>query len=162
MKYLEFKREIEMAYAKKFNNSLCLCDLHKTLGGYISIDCYLGAGIDEFPHRIAVNDAISVKLNIDLPKGWNEEMELPDKMTIEAIRNSVKHKPTEEESYFYCKYTKVTFRKTTGNAEHIIKTFKKFVDRLYKAISEQYDNNNLLPDDMKLFKSKYRETKIAI
>lgn len=157
MKYREFENEIKAAYAAKFNKSICLCVLNTTLGGYISIDCYLAGNTDEFPHRIAENDAISVKLNIDLPQGWKHDDELPKIMTLEALKNSIKHKPPKEEDYFYCKYTKVSFRKTTGDAEKIIKVFKKFVDRLYNAISEQYDNNNLLPDDMKLFKNKYAE-----
>lgn len=155
MKYSEFEQRIKEIYAAKFPDSICLCVLNTTLGGYISIDCYLAGNIDEFPHRIADNDAISVKLNIDLPRGWEHDDELPDTMTLEAIRNSVKHKPSQDESYFYCKYTKVSFRKTTGDAEKIIKAFAKFVDRLHKEISEQYANDNLLPDDMELFARKY-------
>lgn len=155
MKFKEFQDRIMAVYAAKFPKSLCVCTINKSLGGYISIDCYLGAGSDEFPHRIAENDAISVKLNIDLPRGWKHDDELPDTMTLEAIRNSIKHKPPQDESYFYCKYTKVSFRKTTGDAEKIIKTFTRFVDRLHKEISEQYANDNLLPDDMELFARKY-------
>lgn len=155
MKYRELENEIKAAYAAKFDKSICLCVLNMTLGGFISIDCYLAGNTDEFPHRIAENDAISVKLNIDLPRGWKHDDELPDTMTLEAIRNSIKHKPPQDESYFYCKYTKVSFRKTTGDAEKIIKAFTRFVDRLHKEISEQYANDNLLPDDMELFARKY-------
>lgn len=155
MKFKEFQDRIMTAYTAKFPKSLCTCALISGFGKYIIIDCYLGAGDDEFPHRIAENDAISVKLNIDLPRGWKHDDELPDTMTLEAIRNSIKHKPPQDESYFYCKYTKVSFRKTTGDAEKIIKAFTRFVDRLHKEISEQYANDNLLPDDMELFARKY-------
>lgn len=155
MKYSEFEQRIKEIYAAKFPNSICLCVLNTTLGGYISIDCYLAGNIDEFPHRIAENDAISVELNINLPRGWKHDDELPETMILEALRNSIKHKPPQDESYLYCKYTKVSFRKTTGDAEKIIKAFTRFVDRLHKEISEQYANDNLLPDDMELFASKY-------
>ena len=155
MKYKEFQDRIMTAYAAKFPKSLCTCTLIEGLGKYIFIDCYLGAGDDEFPHRIKENDAINVKLNIDLPRGWKHDDELPDTMTLEAIRNSIKHKPPQNESYLYCKYTKVSFRKTTGDAEKIIKAFTRFVDRLHNEISEQYANDNLLPDDMELFARKY-------
>ena len=155
MKFKEFQDKIMTAYAAKFPKSLCTCTLIEGFGKYIFIDCYLGAGVDEFPHRIKENDAINVKLNIDLPHGWEHDDELPDTMTLEAIRNSVKHKPPQDESYFYCKYTKVSFRKTTGDAEKIIRAFTRFVDRLHKEISEQYANDNLLPDDMELFARKY-------
>lgn len=155
MKFKEFQDRIMAAYAAKFPKSLCTCTLIEGFGKYIFIDCYLGAGDDEFPHRIKENDAINVKLNIDLPRGWKHDDELPDTMTLEAIRNSIKHKPPQNESYLYCKYTKVSFRKTTGNAEKIIKAFTRFVDRLHNEISEQYANDNLLPDDMELFARKY-------
>lgn len=155
MKYSEFEQRIKKAYAAKFPKSLCTCTLIEGFGKYIFIDCYLGAGDDEFPHRIKENDAINVKLNIDLPRGWKHDDELPDTMTLEAIRNSIKHKPPQNESYLYCKYTKVSFRKTTGDAEKIIKAFTRFVDRLHNEISEQYANDNLLPRDMELFARKY-------
>ena len=155
MKYKEFQERIITAYAAKFPKSLCTCTLIEGFGKYIFIDCYLGAGVDEFPHRIKENDAINVKLNIDLPRGWGHDDELPDTMTFEAIRNSIKHKPPQNESYLYCKYTKVSFRRTTGDSEKIIKAFTRFVDRLHKKISEQYANDNLLPDDMELFARKY-------
>ena len=155
MKFKEFQDRIMTAYAAKFPKSLCTCTLIEGFGKYIFIDCYLGAGVDEFPHRIKENDAINVKLNIDLPRGWEHDDELPDTMTFEAIRNSIKHKPPQNESYLYCKYTKVSFRKTTGDAEKIIKSFTRFVDRLHNEISEQYANDNLLPDDMELFARKY-------
>ena len=153
MKFNEFQERIMTAYATKFPKSLCTCTLG--FGKYIFIDCYLGAGEDEFTHRIKENDAIYTKLSIDLPRNWTEENELPDTMTLEAIRSSIKHKPPQDESYLYCKYTKVSFRKTTGDAEKIIKAFTRFVDRLHKKISEQYANDNLLPDDMELFARKY-------
>jgi len=155
MKFKEFQDRIMAVYAAKFPKSLCACRFISGFGKYITIDCYLGAGDDEFPHRIKENDAIYTKLSINLPRNWTEENELPDTMTFEAIRNSIKHKPPQDESYFYCKYTKVSFRRTTGDAEKIIKAFTRFVDRLHKKISEQYANDNLLPDDMELFARKY-------
>ena len=129
MKFAEFKNQIQNAYTSKFPESLCDCSIHNSFGGFISINCFLGASREEFQNYISQNDAINIRLNIDLPK--------------------------KELSYLYCYYTNVTFRKTTGNAEKIIKTFTKFVDRIYNGISEQYKTGNLLPYDEELFKSKY-------
>jgi hypothetical protein len=125
------------------------------LDRYIDIRLYLGANNDEFPHRIADNDAINMFFSIDIPRDRTEDSELPDTMTLEAIRNSIKHKPSPDKPYWYCEFSKVSFRKTTGDAEKIIRAFTRFVDRLYKEISEQYANDNLLPDDMELFARKY-------
>lgn len=158
MKFSEFNGKIKEAYARKFPKSMCVCSIHNSLGGYISIDCFLASSREEFPHYISQNDAINTKLDIDLPQnkdGWNAESELPDTFTIKALRTGIKCKPPKEMSYLYCDYAKVTFRKTTGNADKIIKAFEKFVDRLYVAISEQYNNGNLLPNDEALFKGKY-------
>ncbi len=159
MKYNEFENEIKAVYAAKFPKSLCTCEpikgFDRRTPGYVIIKCFLGAGVDEFPHRISENDAISVMFNIDLSRGWTLESDMPDTMILEAIRNSIKHKPPQDESYLYCKYTKVSFRKTTGDAEKIIKAFTRFVDRLHNEISEQYANDNLLPGDMELFARKY-------
>lgn len=158
MKFAEFKNQIQNAYTSKFPESLCDCSIHNSFGGFISINCFLGASREEFQHYISQNDAINIRLNIDLPKNaerWNMETELPDVLTITVSSHAIKHKPPEELSYLYCCYTNVTFRKTTGNAEKIIKTFAKFVDRIYNGISEQYKAGNLLPYDEELFKSKY-------
>lgn len=156
MLFKDFQEKIMAVYAAKFPKSLCVCNIHNTLGGYINIDCYLGANIKEFANGIAQNDAISVKFDISLPRGkWNNESELPGKMEIKALNHAVKHKPAQDKSYFYCEYTNISFRKTTGDAEKIIKAFERFVDRLHKEISEQYANDNLLPDDMELFARKY-------
>lgn len=159
MKYKEFENEIKAVYAAKFPKSLCTCTpikgFDRRTPGYVIIKCFLGAGVDEFPHRISENDAISVMFNIDLSRGWTLESDMPDTMTLEAIKNAVKHKPPEDKSYYYCDYTRVSFRKSTGNAEKIIKAFERFVDRLHKEISAQYANDNLLPGDMELFANKY-------
>lgn len=156
MKFKEFQDRIMAVYAAKFPKSLCVCKIQNTLGGYINIDCYLGAGIKEFTNGIAQNDAISAKFDISLPRGeWGDESELPEEMKIRALNHAVKHKPPQDESYLYCKYTNIPFRRTTGDAEKIIKVFTRFVDRLHKKISEQYANDNLLPDDMELFARKY-------
>lgn len=158
MKFSEFSGKIKEVYAKRFPKSLCVCNIHNSLGGFISIDCFLAADKSEFPHFISLNDAISVKLDIDLPErksSWNTESELPDTLVIKALKKEIKHKPSPEMSYLYCEYTRVNFRKTEGNADKIIKTFEKFVDRLYAEISKQYNAGNLLEYDESLFREKY-------
>ncbi len=71
---------------------------------------------------------------------------------MEAWRNSIKVKPSNR--YLYCESKKVSYRKTSGNAEKMIAAFGKYVDRLYNLIKEEYRAGNLLDDDMELIKGK--------
>ena len=99
MKFAEFKNQIQNAYASKFPESLCDCSIHNSFGGFISINCFLGASREEFQNYISQNDAINIRLNIDLPKNaesWNMETELPDVLTITVSSHAIKHKPPEE------------------------------------------------------------------
>lgn len=156
MKYTQFEYEIQKIYAEKFGKSMCLCSLDgRFTDKEITIRCYLASSENEFPHRISNNDAIQVMLFAMLPHGWDPESDLPESMTFKPLKREVKHKPPKEESYLYCKYSRIPFRERTCSPQEFIKAFKKFIDKLYIFISEQYENNNLLPGDMEQYKNKY-------
>ena len=156
MKYSEFEHEIKKVYAEKFGKSMCLCSLAGMFTDKeITIRCYLASSKDEFPHRISDNDAIQVMLFSMLPHGWDPESDLPESMTFKPLKREIKHKPPKEESFLYCKFTRIPFREKTCSPQEFIKAFKKLIDKLYIFISEQYATNNLLPGDMELYKSKY-------
>lgn len=155
MIYSAFKNEIKKVYAEKFGKSMCLCSLDGFTDKEITIRCYLALNEDEFPHGISNNDAIQVMIYSKLPHGWNPESDLPESLTFKPLKHEVKHKPPKEESYLFCKFTRIPFREKTCRPEDFVKAFKKFIDKLYTLISEQYATNNLLPRDMELYKSKY-------
>ena len=159
MQFSEIKLAIENTYHKYFPKSLCVVRLMSVISGdnFIDITCLLAANEKELPHGIDRNDCFYNRFTIDLPRGWKESDELPDDMQLEALNNEIKHKPKSEHDYWYCEYTKVSFRKTTGNAEKIIKAMDRYFKRLFDATMEQYEAENLLPDDAALFKNKYTE-----
>lgn len=154
MKFEQFRSDMKAAYAEKFDKSLCDVKVCSGLGKSIMVICHLAADSGECISGIAQNDMIQVMLDIDLPRDWENGDELPDNMTMKAIRHSIKTKPAEE--YLYCDYKKISFRKVTGGAEKLITSFEKFVDRLYKAVMEEYENNNLLDFDRDLVQQKYQ------
>ena len=151
----DFMNEIKAIYAKYFPNSSCDVKFTTNFGSTVWIDCYLAKDRSEFPHGIAQNDTFGVtfdiQLNDDNAKSKNDSMP-EDGILMSSVKNAIQVKP--ENDYYYCSYVKVPFRKTKGNADKILKTFDKFVKKLYDMTKEQYDNNNLLNDKMKLAKSK--------
>ncbi len=112
----------------------------------------MAGNTSECPNGIAGNDMMKVCLNIRLPDEWSDTDELPENLTMEVWANTIKIKPSV--NYLYCGFKKVSYRKTSGNAEKMIATFGKYVDRLYALIKEEYQAGNLLDFDMALIKSK--------
>ena len=154
MKFAEFKTQIEETYKSKFGKSHVKCHIWKCLGkSIIAIDMRLAENLRECPYQIADNDMIRAGFLIRLPDRWTEENDLPENLTMEAIKATIKIKPVE--SWLYCSGRKISYRKTTGSAEKLILAFGKFVDRLHTAIVEEYNNNNLLDFDMELVRNKH-------
>ena len=153
MKFAEFKQQIEAAYKAAFGKSFVACKVYRCLGTSLTIDCLMAENERECPNNIAGNDMIRASFMIHMPSGWTAEDDLPENMTMTAIKSSIKTKPAE--SIYYCDYRKISYRKTTGNAEKLIAAFGKYVDRLHGAIVEEYKNNHLLDFDMELVRMKH-------
>ncbi len=153
MKFAEFKNRIEAAYNGKFEHSNIRVAVDKIMGQFISIDCWLAENIRECPNSISGNDMIRASFMIYLPDAWKKEDDLPENLTMTAIHSSIKTKPAQK--YYYCEYRKISWRKTTGNAEKLAAAFGKYVDRLHGAIVEEYKNSNLLDYDMELVRQKH-------
>lgn len=152
MKFEEFKSKVEQIFIERFGKSYCKCRISNCLGKSITIGCLLAENEKECRWNQPNNDIMSVLLDIKLPRGWNDDDELPENLTINALKNSITIKPTE--ACFYCSYKKVNFRKTKGDSGKMIDTFGKFVDCLYAMINEEYQAKNLMDYDMALIKSK--------
>ena len=153
MKFAEFKQQIEAAYKAAFGKSFVACKVYRCLGMNLSIDCLMAENERECVNGIVGNDMIRASFIVHLPDGWTVEEDLPESMTMTAIKSSIKTKPAEK--YYYCDYRKISYRKTTGNAEKLIAAFGKYVDRLHGAIVEEYTNNNLLDFDTELVRMKH-------
>lgn len=152
MQFGEFKNKIEQIFNEKFGKSHCECRISNCLGKSITIDCLLAENAKECQWNQPDNDVMSVLLDIQFPREWRDDDELPENLTMQALRNSIKVKPTE--ACFYCSYKSVNFRKTQGDSEKMIDTFRKFIDCLYAMMKEEYQAKNLMDYDMALIKSK--------
>ena len=153
MKFNEFKERIENEFNGKFNQSLCTCKIFRCLGKSITIDCKLGKDASEWNNGIAMNDLMHVSFIIAMPDGWAEEDELPEIMVMESSEHEIKTKP--ENDILYCDYKRISYRRTAGNPEKIIKAFGKFVGKLHDTVMMEYQSENLLADDMELVETKY-------
>jgi len=152
MKFAEFKQHIENTYNALFHASKCRCMIYNCFGKSITIDCWLAEKTEECPNNIPANDMFHISFIIDLPKDWQDDDDMPDNMTMKAYAKDIKIKP--ENPMFYCDRKTISFRKTSGNAEKLMQTFSNFVIRLFKAVMEEYKNDNLLAYDMQLIQKK--------
>ena len=153
MKFAEFKEDIKSVYTGKFPRSTCKVIPFKCIGNSLYIDCYLAGDIHECSHGIAGNDMFKISLCVNLPDNFNFETdELPEILTMEAKSNCYIIKP--ESRYMYCDMKKVSYRKSSGNAEKLVKVFEKFVDRLYNSVIEDMNNGNIHENHIKLLKQK--------
>lgn len=71
---------------------------------------------------------------------------------MENKQNRYLVKPTNK--YLVYEGKKVAFRKTQGNEEKIITTFKKYVEKLYNALVEDLEQGNIHENHIELLKKK--------
>lgn len=74
---------------------------------------------------------------------------------MENKHNRYLVKPTN--NYLVYESKKVAFRKTQGNEDKIITTFKKYVENLYKALVEDLKQGNIHENHITLLKQKLGE-----
>ena len=75
--------------------------------------------------------------------------------TIENRQNRYLVKPTNK--YLVYEGKKVAFRKTQGNEDKIITTFKKYVENLHNALVEDLKQGNIHENHITLLKQKLGE-----
>ena len=71
---------------------------------------------------------------------------------MESKRNRYLTRPTN--NYMVYASKKVAFRKTQGNEEKIITTFRKYVENLYKALLEDLEQGNIHENHITLLTQK--------
>ena len=153
MLFAEFKERIEGKYKEVFPNSRCICEVRNCLGKSIDIDCYFTKEDKECAYGLIDNDMFMIKFMIGLPDNFDAETEeLANGLEMRALQNSFRTKPIE--SYLWCSYKKVSYRKTRGNAAKMCETFGRFVDRLHDSVCEEINNNNIHQNDLPLIVEK--------
>ena len=71
---------------------------------------------------------------------------------MENVQNRYVVKPTNK--YLAYEGKKVAFRKTQGNEDKIITTFKKYVEKLHNALIEDLEQGNIHENHIELLKKK--------
>ena len=142
MKFQEFKNMIEKTYAKSFPNSRCSVYLYKGFGRAVEIVPFMALDESEVASGIMGNDMMKIHFTINLPDSFDPAADdLPENLTMENLQKFYAIKP--ENSYLYCDYRNLSYRKTSGNPEKILKTFGKFVAKLHDSIVADYLAGNI-------------------
>lgn len=134
----DFMDEVKEIYNEKFPNSKCVVHLTKNLGSAIFIDCFFANSLDEEPNRITGNDMFKIGFVIHL----NRENENDDlgTQTMTAMQSVIAIKPSNR--YVAFDTVKIPYRKTTGDAQKLLLSFKKYVARLYDITKDNYESGN--------------------
>ena len=141
MKFVEFKEEIQKAYAKRFPNSLCEVSIFKCLGRSLYITCRFAENEKEVPFGIMGNDMFCASMSINLPDNFGDDDDLPESMVMEWQSSFIKAKP--ESKYLAYDAVKVPYRKTTGDTKKIIKALDKYFQRLYEATVKLFEDGKI-------------------
>jgi hypothetical protein len=142
MTFNDFRDKLVEIYHSKFPNSLCSVRLYKVLGRSIVIDCFLANNKSELSGGYWENDMFKICFWIhDLPNDFEMTDTLPETMVLTNHNSHVLIKP--QSKYLAYDSVKIPFRKTTGNANKIIATFKKYVDKLYDIVNQQIAEDNI-------------------
>ena len=153
MKFNEFAEKIQHEYAVQFPNSRCSVSPYKGFGRYINICCYLAANKEECAHGYWENDMFKIQFQIELPNKFDFENEhLPEMMAMENLASRYLTKP--ENQYMCYGHKNVKYRLTRGNGDKLIKSFGKFVDRLYAGLMEEIESDNIHDNHIKLLTEK--------
>lgn len=153
----EFLEAIKTSYSKYFPESKCSAGIREILSiKDIGIYCYLSNDLSECSSNIRENDMFSVYFSVD---GDFKDLEddITDKdLVLGSYRRSYTIKPTDR----YCVYggRVLKFRKTVGKHNKILKALDKFFKQLKDSLIEDYNNNNIHEDYIKLFKKKLNIT----
>ena len=153
MKFKEFKEEIRTAYAKRFPNSLCEVSIFKCLGRSLYITCRFVGDEKEAPYGIIGNDMFCVSMSINLPDNFGDDDDLPENMVLEWQSSCIKAKP---EGWLAYDAEKVSYRKTTGDGNKIIKALDKYFQRLYDTTKKLVEEDRIHPNYAELVSRKVR------
>lgn len=136
--------KIELAYKEVFKNSKIELSTSNLAKNVLWVQLYLAQDKSEEINGYFDNDMFSITLKIR-ENGEND-------YTMEKLNSSYLIKPTSE--YMTYGRRQLAFRKTQGNEDKIITTFKKYVENLYKALVEDLKQGNIHENHITLLEKK--------
>lgn len=158
MKINEFCTKLTETYNKYFPESKCNAIFYfANVYPSISISCFLVKNASEAINEIIQNDLFSIRFTIDtqsgeFTKGTTNESEISTNLKMESNAKSYTIKPTC--NYLAYSSKSLSFRKTIGNPEKIIKSFDSFCQKLRESVIESYQTGLIHPNHKSIIESK--------
>ena len=141
------ENKLELAYKEVFKNSKIVLSRSDLAKNVLWVQLYLAQDKSEEINGYFDNDMFSITLKIR-ENGEND-------YTMEKLNSSYLIKPTSE--YMAYGRRQLAFRKTQGNEDKIITTFKKYVGNLHRALLEDLEQGNIHENHITLLKQKLGE-----
>lgn len=140
------ENKLELVYKEVFKNSKIVLSRSDLAKNVLWVQLYLAQDKSEEINGYFDNDMFSIIFKIR-ENGEND-------YTMEKLNSSYLTKPTSE----YMAYGKrqLAFRKTQGDEDKIITTFKKYVGNLHKALLEDLEQGNIHENHLELVKEKIK------
>ena len=137
--------KLELAYKEVFKNSKIAIMKNSFSGDNVLwVQLYLAQNEQEEINCYFCNDMFSILFKITKTAENN--------YIIENENSRYLVKPTNK--YLVYESKKVAFRKTQGNEDKIITTFKKYVENLHKALVEDLEQGNIHENHITLLEKK--------
>ena len=133
-------------YKEIFKNSKIALSRSSFKKDVLFTQLYLAQNEQEEINGYFDNDMFGITLKIR-ENGEND-------YTMEKLNSSYLIKPTNE--YMVYGRRRLPFRKTRGDEDKIITTFKKYVENLYKALLEDLEQGNIHENHLELVKEKLK------
>lgn len=138
--------KLELVYKEVFKNSKIALSRSSFKKDVLFIQLYLAQSENEEINGYFDNDMLGIILKVT-ENGENNYI-------MEKLSSSYLTKPTSE--YMVYGRRQLPFRKTQGDEDKIITTFKKYVGNLYKALLEDLEQGNIHENHLELVKEKLR------
>ena len=139
------ENKLELAYKEVFKNSKIAIMKNSFSGDNVLwVQLYLAQNEQEEINGYFDNDMFDIIFKITKTA--------EDNYIMENIQNRYLVKPTNK--YLVYESKKVAFRKTQGNEDKIITTFKKYVENLHKALVEDLKQGNIHANHITLLTQK--------
>jgi hypothetical protein len=153
----ELCKRIDADYHEVFPRSSCSVYLATNLYPSISVACKLAGERQENHGGYWENDMFGISFSIDnrgreLPNGVTGESECPDVLQLNVWRKRYTLKPDHPHMCYSHKL--LPFRQTTGDAERIIATLKRYFIKLHALLEEDLKAGNVHKDHEPLLRSK--------
>lgn len=156
MNIRDLQTKLQEIYHKKFKNSSCSISYGCLKSTTLFVNVNLANNVDECINRIAQNDMFNIMFTISTVNGTDRDCREIDysneDLILECSYNNYHIVP--ENQYLCYGSRKVPFRKTTGNLDKILKSFEKFVDKLYDSVKNDLDNGFIHNNYIDLVKTK--------